>query len=156
MDFSLDEILSNTTLQNDGCITWNGYVGKNGYGVKGRNYKLFYTHRIVASLVYGEPETKLEVLHSCDNRACCNPKHLSWGTRLQNVRDMYSKNRNRNNAPKGTQHGMSKLSEIEILEIRQLRSEGWILKDLAEKYGCTLQNIHLITSGKHWKEVTNA
>jgi hypothetical protein len=35
----------------------------------------------------------LVVRHDCDNRACCNPRHLRKGTRLDNYRDMVMRKR---------------------------------------------------------------
>ena len=37
-----------------------------------------------------------EVIHSCDNSACCNPKHLRIGTTEENVQDRHSRGRTRN------------------------------------------------------------
>ena len=151
MAVTLNQILENTEIDSAGCMNWKGAKSKAGYGQKGVNYKVLYTHRIVATLVYGEPIDKLEVLHSCDNRACCNPKHLSWGTRKENVADMIAKGRQVINPAKGEKHGMSKLNEQQVEEIRNLRKQGFLLKELASMFDCTIANIHLITSNKHWK-----
>ena len=35
-------------------------------------------------------------MYSCDNRRCCNPKHLSVGTNRENALDMMRKGRGRN------------------------------------------------------------
>ena len=35
----------------------------------------------------------IEILHSCDNRICFNPDHLSLGTRKENINDAYQKGR---------------------------------------------------------------
>jgi hypothetical protein len=58
-------------------------------------------HRIgahVATYLHFNGEIPLgnEIRHTCDNRRCCNPAHVIVGTRLDNVRDMVSRGRNRN------------------------------------------------------------
>ena len=38
-------------------------------------------------------DSKLRVLHTCDNPACCRPGHLFQGTQADNVHDMIRKGR---------------------------------------------------------------
>ena len=60
------------------------------------------------------------VMHKCDNPPCCNPAHLQLGTFSDNNRDMYAKGRQGNrNLPVGSDHGMSKLTEEQVIEIRK-------------------------------------
>ena len=149
----LEDILKDTTTLENGCMVWNKSRTKGGYGQKGMNGTKYYTHRLVCEIVHGAPESKQEVLHSCDNPPCCNPNHLAWGTRKQNVADMLAKGRNRSNGPSGENHGMSKLTRMDVVEIRILSKNGFVLTDLAKMYGVSAAQIHLIVTRKEWKEV---
>lgn len=51
------------------------------------------THRIAYTLTKGPIKPGEFVLHSCDNKACCNPDHLRVGTNIDNIRDRLERNR---------------------------------------------------------------
>ncbi len=77
----------------DGCWIWAGALDGVGYPqiyMSGRRGKASH-----ASLVLdGRPRpVGLNALHTCDNPICVNPKHLWWGTQLENIRDAKSKGR---------------------------------------------------------------
>ena len=94
----LEEYLSRIDkLSEDECWEWTGGTYRGGYGMYGRFYykgkRILPAHRISYLIYKGTiPEGK-KILHSCDNPPCCNPKHLSAGTQLENVTQMWSRGR---------------------------------------------------------------
>jgi hypothetical protein len=73
----------------DECWPWIAGTDKLGYGrfkLGGKKGQAVETHRLAFTLANGF-ETPLHVLHSCNNRPCCNPKHLNEGTHAQNMAD---------------------------------------------------------------------
>jgi len=77
----------------DACWLWKAGVDGGGYGVVSIGGATFQAHRIAYAISKGN--TGLNVLHTCDVRRCCNPKHLYAGTQLDNVNDMCSRGRRR-------------------------------------------------------------
>lgn len=70
--------------------------GQLGYGLVryGHRRKQVSVHRLAAHLwLRFDLESKLEVLHKCDNPGCFNPKHLFVGTQKENIRDAMAKGR---------------------------------------------------------------
>lgn len=55
--------------------------------------------------------------------------------------------------PRGSKHGMAKLAEGDIPRIFAMRSEGRVLREIAETFGVTVQGIHDVLSGKTWSHV---
>src|SRR5580765_3798730 len=77
----------------DSCWPFRGSLDSHGYGQMGWQGKLHLTHRLVWENLNGPIPNGLCVCHTCDNRKCCNPKHLFLGTKQDNYNDMTAKGR---------------------------------------------------------------
>jgi hypothetical protein len=81
----------------DDCWEWTGARSK-GYGHFAIEKKVHKAHRVACRIAHGQPPEVDDyhgavVMHTCDNRACCNPAHLKYGTHADNARDMFAKGR---------------------------------------------------------------
>ena len=74
------------------------------------------SHRVAYELTYGPIPPGKNVLHDCDNPPCCNPKHLSLGTQLENMAGAADRGR----TARGEKHSRAKLTEQEVLQIRAM------------------------------------
>ena len=143
---TLEEIFERCELMPNGCIEWRKSIKPQGYGEIRVNRKLYYVHRFVLTLVAGEPAPGMDALHSCDNRACCNPNHLSWGTRKQNMQDAATKNRTAH----GSRQATAKLTEADIPKIFEWIKQGESLNVIGKRLGVYGQTIGKIVNGQHW------
>lgn len=127
------------------CWEWSGCRFSTGYGCMSVGNKLLGAHRIVWEMHNGIkiPEGLL-VRHSCDNRACCNPYHLSIGTVQDNSDDMVSRNRQ----AQGESHGMAKISEKDAKDIVDSTLS---YSALAKMYGLSKNSIAKIKTGGSWR-----
>ncbi len=115
----------------------------NGYGQIRYQGKTAYAHRVAYELAKG-PIDGLYVLHSCDNRKCVNPEHLSLGTFNDNMSDMVEKQRQAH----GERNHHAKLTAQQAVAIR---SEIGTHREIAARYGVTAPIISMIRSGRIWK-----
>lgn len=131
-----------------GCWLWLGARFNHGYGQMRVNGKLELAHRISYRAFQGPFDERLHILHSCDNVACVNPSHLRPGTHVENMRDMYSRNR----SASGERSGVAKLSDAAVREIRQ---SGKPDKVLADKYGVHPSHVCRVRNGKRRQGAAN-
>lgn len=138
---TLEEILSNTKLDPaTGCRIWLGGKFAGGYGCIWWQGKPCEVHRVVWALIHGDPGA-LDVLHTCDNRACCEFAHLFLGTQQDNNKDCDTKGRR-----------YHKLTEAQVREIRALLARGCASQgQLSKRYGVSRQTLSNIARNRYWK-----
>lgn len=138
------------------CWEWCGKKDKDGYGTLYSKNIGNRAHRISYFLNYGEIPKKLCVCHTCDNRGCVNPKHLWLGTNKENNRDRDNKGRTFKSIPPvfyGKDNPKTKLTKNQVIEIRDLLSQGLSRYRLAKIYKVSEPNIRSIDLRITWKDV---
>ncbi len=128
------------------CWPWKATLFNTGYGMfyagektKSGNPKSTGTHRFIAELKIGRRLKKDEwALHECDNKNCCNPKHIYVGDHDDNMKDRQERNRTSRAdkhsqiikespgiiAMRGSRNHQSKLTEEIVRESRKLCASG--------------------------------
>lgn len=134
--------------QEGGCWEWTGSVNGSGYGLVGeggREGKYLTTHRYSYSLHKGDIPAGMVVMHSCDNKRCVNPDHLSLGTPKDNTQDAVRKGRIHNGKRP------TKLTDEQVLFIKEhLEISG---KDLAAQFSVSRSAISAIRNGRNRADV---
>tara|TARA_Y100000296_G_C5057886_1_gene198247 strand:- start:99 stop:503 length:405 start_codon:yes stop_codon:yes gene_type:complete len=119
------------------CWEWKGKLNKKD----GRPYftmdgKRRPSYSVALEAVKGPPPLDgLIARHSCDNRTCCNPHHLDWGTKQDNSDDMVERER----------HGVS---QTVVRSIRKLLDQGRSQQAIAELYGISREAVSAISTGR--------
>lgn len=121
--------------QSRSCWEWQGATMENGYGVAsiGKS-KTQLAHRYAASLTQ-DISNKI-VQHICDNKLCVRPSHLRIGSQLDNMRDMYVKNRQN--------------SKVNIEIVRDIRLKSLTRIEYAEKYNISEHTVGDIQRRTTW------
>ncbi len=92
----------------DECWNWIGSIGSHGYGQIHHNGGTELAHRIVFMLNHGfmprlgvVSSDRRVVMHTCDNKLCCNPKHLVLGSQHENTINGGAHQRVKTHCPQG-------------------------------------------------------
>lgn len=142
--------------EESGCWEWARCKTQKGYGQFHHNGKTIFTHRFVLETKLGRPILNgMMACHSCHNRACCNPDHIREGTAKENTRDMLDANRQatgEQTTHRGEDHGMSKLTADQVIEIRKLRNTA-SGRQVAKQFGVSPSVVSSIQLGKTWNHI---
>jgi hypothetical protein len=107
-----------------------------------------HVHELVATAFIGKRRGRQVCRHlngiPKDNRVC----NLSWGTYRENEQDKEIHGR----TARGTNHGMSKLTEEDVREIRSIRNMKQ--RDIAAIYGVHQYCIWAVISRVTWRHVS--
>jgi hypothetical protein len=148
----------------DACWIWKGGKNSTGYASFRFDGSVRHASRFSYRLFCGEIPHGLWVLHKCDNPVCVNPKHLFLGTVSDNHIDMVlkgraaigDKNGTRKNpecVKRGSLHYRAKLTESEVLQIRELAEKGMPHVKIAELFGLKWRHVGLIVRRDSWRHI---
>lgn len=144
----------------DACWRWRAGIQPIGYGIfwvrSGRGAKggtMWLAHRVAWAIAHdGQDPGAMDVCHTCDNRACCNPAHLFLGTAADNMRDCKAKGRNQ----RGEAHRSAKLTIADVVAERAAYAAGESFHGIARRRGMDSQSIRRMIIGEHWAHVPGA
>lgn len=136
----------NSDHTGDDCLEWPFAQYPNGYGHINFEGLETTAHRAMCRIAHGEPDKpELDAAHSCHNRSCCNPQHLRWATRVENMADKLESGTD----PVGERNGAAKISAADVRQIRALCGT-MRMRDIGALFGITISNVSAIHLRKSW------
>lgn len=148
-------------VSGDGCWLWKGARSSQGrYGCLRIAGKTLAAHRHSYELHKGDIPDGMFVCHRCDVPECVNPDHLFLGTAKDNFDDMVTKGRGvvtfMQKDEKGAKNGNAKLSEQQVIAIRQARQDGATYRMIRERFGIKSNgHVRNIITGKLWGDAAS-
>ena len=141
--------------------TWPGRIvagslRKKGYrGVclckQGKQYSRD-VQRLVGEAFLGPLPNGLQTDHIDGNKADSRLSNLQYVTGLENMRNSYEPQFHRH-VPRGEEHPNAKLTEAEVVAIKEGLRQGLKAKELAARYGVERVTISAIKGGRLWRHV---
>lgn len=109
-------------------------------------------HRLSYRIHHGPIPDGLLVLHSCNNKLCVNPAHLSAGSHSDNIRQAW---RDGLHPPRSREwHELTaKLTAEDVREIRRRRAQGDLLREIAADMGVAVPTVSQAARGDTWAHV---
>ena len=125
-----------------GCWIWLASLGSHGYGNSCFEKKATVAHRLSYTAFKGKIDDGKLIQHSCDNRWCVNPDHLSQGTDASNAQDKAIKGK-----------AARVLCAEDIKAIRSMYLNGEKIRPIARAKSVSQRLIQQILRGNVWKHV---
>lgn len=132
----------------DECLSWPFGRNAYGYGLATVDGQQKIASRILCEMVHGAPpNTNYDAAHSCGFGAqgCTTKSHLRWDTRAGNMADKIA----HGTLLRGERSNLSKLSEADVREIRELAKTG-AQREIAAHYGIDQSTVSDIKRRKSW------
>jgi hypothetical protein len=150
----LDRFVARTRKSSTGCVEWQSFVNRGGYGRLYQKGKMHLAHRVSFELFSGPIPDGLCVLHQCDNPKCVSPSHIRLGTYRDNALEMYARGRGRTNFSRGVGNGSSRLTEDQVRLIRSMQGTGKTCKEIGDEFGISDVSVGRIWSRENWKHLS--
>ncbi len=117
-----------------------------------RDGKVYYRkvhHLVLDAFVGPYPTIGMEGCHNDGNPFNCELSNIRWDTRSNNYKDRHKHGTHND----GERNGRSKLSNIDVLEIKELLRLGMSQTKIARIYGVSQVAISFIKRGLHWDHI---
>ncbi|MBQ6771344.1 MAG: HNH endonuclease [Bacteroidales bacterium] len=115
------------------------------------NQKKMYLHRLILMAWVRMPKPNEEARHLNDIHDDNRLENLAWGTRMENVGDKRKNGR----LSIGTRNPFHKLTDSQVLEIREKYKNGMSSRDIAAEYGVAHTTVLKIARGQKWQHIAN-
>ena len=138
-------------VSHPGCLIWLGARNSWGYGTFSMApQKNINASRAAWILTKGEIPEGMDVLHTCNNKLCCNVEHMYLGTDKENADDR----KKAGSVPRGESAWNATLTEAQVKEIlaRKTGKRGEAAQ-FAKEYGVKIGAVGAILRGASWKHL---
>ena len=155
----------------DGCISWKGAIGTNGYGVqiisltetersmaealckmqfRQNGCATVSAHRLALYVMSGEAKAGGATSHQCNNSLCVNPAHICMGTQRENLKDASDMGR-----LKGLHRNpRKKVDTLHLADrILPILTGQKSIRSVAKEHGMSHGHVSWLVSGKNRPEV---
>jgi predicted XRE-type DNA-binding protein len=139
------------------CWEWKAAKDWDGYGffrvyINGQR-RGARAHRVSHLLSGGELSPDQLLLHTCDNPACVNPRHLTPGTCAENMRQKVD--RGRMKPQHGEANPANKLTDDVVRQILAVLAKPYppSQKEIGRQFGVSQMTISLLRQGKIWQHI---
>ncbi|MBM5782939.1 MAG: endonuclease [Pelagibacterales bacterium] len=114
--------------------------------------KTIIAHRLVAIAFLENPENKPQVNHLNGKKLDNRVENLEWSSRSENMRHAFDTGLSE--GKKGEKHGRSKLTESQVIKIRELYStRSYSQKEIALMLNVSQSQIGRIVNHKTWSHI---
>ena len=128
--------------EDDDCWEWLMSISNSGYGRFCYNQTTDYAHRVAWRLsTKGDIPNGKIICHTCDNKICCNPRHLYLGTYSNNAEDKMERNPHRVGS-------ISRFHDGDVWYMRQLYLSGVSQRRIADMFKTTQSHISQLINNK--------
>jgi len=138
------------------CKELKQWISNKGYYMvcltKKCKSRFIYVHRLVGKAFVPNPHNLPQINHINFNRTDNRPINLEWTNQSYNIK--HAHNNGRVNTAKGENNGQHKLTESQVLEIRELyKLKKYTQVQLCEIYGITIGPMNFLLNRKNWRHI---
>jgi len=157
---SLERIVTDTFFGKQRIRVLREIIMKNGKSSKGypqthlrKNLetKTWEIHRLVAKACIPNPNNLPQINHIDGNPMNNHVSNLEWCTQSHN--QLHANATGLRTSQKGEANTQSKLTELQVIEIRRLNSSGISMRELGRRFGVSYPVIRNIVLRKKWNHI---